>query len=124
AAEVPRPARERAVRPLFPRDQRMKCESAQPLAQRRSCVLPSFDVALWRVRHLLWTAVALPPLGSGQGTLLVSVAHCLLVRRNAPKRERKSRLKCEISEKPACNATGKQTSFLVYREQWVRFVRK
>jgi len=24
-----------------------------------------------------------------------------------------------MSDKPACNATGKQTSFLVYREQWV-----
>jgi hypothetical protein len=46
----------------------MNCEGAQPLAQCGAFALPFFDVALWRVRHLLWSAVALPLLGSGQGT--------------------------------------------------------
>jgi hypothetical protein len=31
---------------LFPRVQRMNYDGAQPLAQRGSCALPSFDVAL------------------------------------------------------------------------------
>src|SRR6516162_2257487 len=43
-------------------------------------MLPSCDVALLWIRHLLRTAVALPPLGSEQGTLLGSVTHRLLVR--------------------------------------------
>src|SRR5262245_25529926 len=61
----------------------MDCEGVWPLAQCGSCALLSFDVALWLVHHLLWIAVALPPLGSGQGILIVSVAHRLVARANA-----------------------------------------
>ena len=64
----------------------MNCAGAQPLAQCGSCALPSCDVAVLLVRHLHWTAVAFPPLGSVQGTLVVSLAHGLLVRTNAPGR--------------------------------------
>jgi hypothetical protein len=45
----------------------MNREGGQPLAQYDAYALLSFDVAPSLVRHLLWTAVALPPLGSGQG---------------------------------------------------------
>src|SRR5262249_45687810 len=48
-----------------------------------SCALPSCEVALLLARRLLWTAVASPPLGSEQGTSVVSVVRCLLVRTNA-----------------------------------------
>src|SRR6516162_6017569 len=60
----------------------MNCECAQSLAQCGSCALPPYDVAPSLVRRLHWSAVALPPLGSEQGTLLVCVTHCLLVRTN------------------------------------------
>src|SRR6516225_1930164 len=67
----------------------MNCGSAQPLAQSGSCALPPSKLARWGICRLLWTAVASPPLGSGQGTLLQ--AHCLLVRTNALWRIAKAR---------------------------------
>jgi hypothetical protein len=45
----------------------MNYESVQPLAQCGSCALLSFDLAREGICHLLWTAVALPPLGLQQG---------------------------------------------------------
>ena len=44
----------------------MNYVGAQPLTQCGFCA-PSFDVALLLVRHLHWTAVALPPLALAQG---------------------------------------------------------
>src|SRR5215475_6722331 len=78
--------------------------------QRGSCALPSCEIALLLARRLLWTAVASPPLGSEQGILLFARTPFGV----PPKRELKSLLKCEISEKAG---DRKQTSFLVYCEQ-------
>src|SRR5262245_55396507 len=58
----------------------MNCEGAWPFAQCGSCA-PSYGVALLLVLHLYRSAVAF--VAPQQGTLLVSVAHCLLVRTNA-----------------------------------------
>jgi hypothetical protein len=61
--------------------------------------------------HLLWSAVALPPLGSEQGTLLVSVAHCLLVRTNAVWRIAEAGTEKSIEVRNIGKASdGKQTS--------------
>ena len=42
------------------RSKRMNCEGA-PLVQCASCTLRPFEVAPWRVRYLLWTAVHCRP---------------------------------------------------------------
>ena len=52
------------------------------MAQCYFSARPSFDVAFWRVRHLLWSAVALPPPRLTRHRGEVRLAHWSIVRHN------------------------------------------